>query len=347
MTAPAFLRYTFSVSVAAMLTSCGGSQPPIGAGAMPQTSAIATHADRGKSWMLPEASGEDLMYSSLPHYGAVYVLSYPKGKLVGELTGFQDPHGLCVDKSGDVWVAVYGASEVDEYAHSGTSQIASLSVPGGTPYGCAVDPATGNLAVTYGVGGGSGNIAVYSNAQGTPVTYSEGPPFYYCTYDNASNLLISDDWAGARETPHLYELPRGSSSLTEVSFSKTIHFKSNVQAIQWDGKAFAYGGSRVTGNPLVIYQLTISGSEAKLSGTTKLSNSRGGYNSQFWVQGNSVLNDVGGVGRIGLWNYPGGGKPTKLFRMPVSYDAFVAGLAISEAPSRPRIHKQGTTRETH
>jgi hypothetical protein len=45
-----------SVGVAALLAGCGGSQPPIDApGAMAQTSAIATHADRGKSWMLPEA----------------------------------------------------------------------------------------------------------------------------------------------------------------------------------------------------------------------------------------------------------------------------------------------------
>ncbi|HEY2475816.1 MAG TPA: hypothetical protein VGI19_13585 [Candidatus Cybelea sp.] len=40
----------------ALLAGCRGSQPPIGApGATPQTSAAAAHADRGTSWMLPEA----------------------------------------------------------------------------------------------------------------------------------------------------------------------------------------------------------------------------------------------------------------------------------------------------
>ena len=59
-----FSRYVLgSCAVAAMLAGCGGSQPPIGAtGAMPQTSAVATHADRGKSWMLPEATSQDLLY---------------------------------------------------------------------------------------------------------------------------------------------------------------------------------------------------------------------------------------------------------------------------------------------
>lgn len=58
-----FGRYAVSGCVAvAMLAGCGGSQPPVGApDAMPQTSAIATHADRGKSWMLSEAKQHDLM----------------------------------------------------------------------------------------------------------------------------------------------------------------------------------------------------------------------------------------------------------------------------------------------
>jgi len=46
-----------------MLAACGGSQTPIGApGAMPQSRAIATHAQHGGSWMLPEAKGRDLLY---------------------------------------------------------------------------------------------------------------------------------------------------------------------------------------------------------------------------------------------------------------------------------------------
>jgi hypothetical protein len=43
---------------AATPAGCGASQPPIGApGAMPQGTRIATHAEHGKSWMLPEAKG--------------------------------------------------------------------------------------------------------------------------------------------------------------------------------------------------------------------------------------------------------------------------------------------------
>ena len=59
-------KYALSVGVAAaLLAGCAGSQPPIGApGAMPQTSALATHADSGTSWMLRGAKNEDLLYVS-------------------------------------------------------------------------------------------------------------------------------------------------------------------------------------------------------------------------------------------------------------------------------------------
>ncbi len=44
---------------------------------MPQSSTEATRADRGKSWMLPEAKSEDLLYVTNYSYASVY--SYPKG----------------------------------------------------------------------------------------------------------------------------------------------------------------------------------------------------------------------------------------------------------------------------
>jgi hypothetical protein len=77
-------RYILGCCVVAALVGCGGSQPPIGApGAMPQGYAVATHADRGKSWMLSEAKSEDLLYVSA-YVNHVYVYSYPKGNSSGD-----------------------------------------------------------------------------------------------------------------------------------------------------------------------------------------------------------------------------------------------------------------------
>src|SRR5580700_10082829 len=142
-------RYALSMgAAAAILAGCGGSQPPIGApGAMPQTSTIATHADRSGSWMLPEAKREDLLYIS-DVYG-VHVFSYPKGTHVGDLTGVASPQGLCTDREGNVFVTDLTVGYVYKYAHGGTRPIKVLYdiyVDFG-PIDCSVDHVTGNLAV--------------------------------------------------------------------------------------------------------------------------------------------------------------------------------------------------------
>src|ERR1700729_3013592 len=91
-------RYALAIgAAAALLAGCGGSQPPIGApGAMQQTSTLATRAAHGKSWMLPEAKSEDLLYIADPGSGGVIVYRYPRLKFVGMLTGPPAPLAECV-----------------------------------------------------------------------------------------------------------------------------------------------------------------------------------------------------------------------------------------------------------
>lgn len=47
-----FTQSALTASIAAALLAGCGSQPTIAPGAMPQSRAIATTADRGESWML-------------------------------------------------------------------------------------------------------------------------------------------------------------------------------------------------------------------------------------------------------------------------------------------------------
>lgn len=59
------LRLIIGLGVAGAVVGCGGSQPPIGApDAMPQSRAVAAHADSAGSWMLPEAKSEALLYAA-------------------------------------------------------------------------------------------------------------------------------------------------------------------------------------------------------------------------------------------------------------------------------------------
>ncbi|HEV3090645.1 MAG TPA: hypothetical protein VGX91_04275 [Candidatus Cybelea sp.] len=288
--------------------------------------------------MLPEAKNEDLLYVSGRNGKGgdiVYVLSYPAGKQVGELTGLYAPVGLCTDKAGDVWIVNQGNSEAVEYAHGGTTEIGSVTIPGPAGYGCAIDPASGNLAVTY-FSDFDGNVAIYKNASGSPVTYNDdyGPPFFFCTYDNQSNLFISDNWVHG--SPLLYELPNGSSNLVQISLNKDIGWPSEGPlTIQWTGNALAYGGSpqppQTRKGPVVIYEVTVSGTEGELTRAIQLATHKPG-DTQFWVQGKSVVQATAGRTHIGVWGYPAGGEPTTLFRTPARGTPF-PGLAISVAPS--------------
>src|SRR5580704_9380706 len=132
-----FGGYALSICAAALLAGCGGSQPPIGAlGAMPSRPAT-----------ISGGSSSALLYISSPSNGNVYFLTYPKGKLVGTLTGFQEPFGLCSDTAGNVFIPDSEAGDVVEYAHGGTSPIVTLNDVGYLPADCSVDPLTGNLAV--------------------------------------------------------------------------------------------------------------------------------------------------------------------------------------------------------
>lgn len=65
----------------------------------PLRSSVAPSSREG-SWMSRDAQSQNLLYVSIQGFNDVYVYSYLSSaiELVGKLTGFSDPSGLCVDK---------------------------------------------------------------------------------------------------------------------------------------------------------------------------------------------------------------------------------------------------------
>jgi hypothetical protein len=76
---------------------------------VPQTFVTTAYAERGGSWMLPEAAAKKsiLVYVAEMHRRGVFVYDYKSGKRVGALTGLHDPAGECVDAKGDVYVTEF------------------------------------------------------------------------------------------------------------------------------------------------------------------------------------------------------------------------------------------------
>lgn len=293
-----FSRRVFGICTAAtILTGCGGSQSPIGAsGAMPQSRAI-THAERGASWMLPEAKNRGALLYVTGGCGGTCVLSYPSGKLVGQLNvGGQDNGGVCTDAHGDVYISNF--TSVVEYTHGGSSPIATFNLPGSYAAGCSVDPTTGNLAVQF--RGSAGNIAIFPPGSDSPSLYVSNVDGFSCAYDDYGNLF-----AGGLngQASGLSELPVGGSQFLTVSMP-SIGIAGQVQ---WLGKYLAYEviGEHETN----VYRLTISGSMATIAGTTHILGPRWSYYS--WIYGKKIIIPYTAHGvsapNVGVWRFPNGG----------------------------------------
>jgi hypothetical protein len=317
--------YALNAGVAiALLAGCRGSQPPIGApGAMPQTSAPATHADRGKSWMLPEAKNEDLIYAT-GGCGGTCVLSYPAGKLVGSLDagGELDTGGGCVDGKGDVFLPD-NESEV-EYAHGGSKPIATLGLPGSAAGACSIDSTTGNLAVIANFSGVG--LAIFANAKGAPTIYGAGIVPYGCGYDNQGNLFVS---GLNNQLPGLSEFPKGASGFSLLTISKKVGSPGQVQ---WDGKYIAYEG--ITEGHILVSRLSISGSAATIVSTSHFDGiRRRAYLS--WIYGDIIIipystpGSQGEATAIGTWKYAKGGKFLDTFKHITKPNPNFQGVTLS------------------
>lgn len=282
-----------------------GSAPSVTNHNVPSIFGTAVHS-------IAPSKAKDLVYIA-DGVSNLYVYTYPQGKLAEKFTGLYGPAGECVDAKGDVFVTITGSGEILEYAHGGSEVLASLSDPG-EPYGCAVDPVTGNLAVTNYY---PSTIEIYPHAQGSPTSYSS-PYFggyYYCTYDDSGNLFAD----GGDQTGVIAELPYGGTTLQPIQLSKNLV----TWSMQWDGSDISIIGqlpinartdhSSNKSGPVQVYRVHVSGSTGTIMSESFLDSPNGKHvneNAQYWIAGKTIIGaGYYREGRAGLltWRYPRGG----------------------------------------
>lgn len=109
---------------AAALVGCGSVSVP--SGPTVQSGLQATRPAAKRSWMAAGAAKQpNLLYVSNSGSGSVTVYTYLNGGgllLVGTLSGFSLPAGMCTDKAGDVFIPDYGRRKIFEYAHGGSTR---------------------------------------------------------------------------------------------------------------------------------------------------------------------------------------------------------------------------------
>jgi len=232
--------------------------------------------------------------------------------------------GECVDGSGDVFVPAWTPEQsvqsyIYEFAHGGTKPIQILTDGTVLNTSCAIDPTTGDLAVTYFRG-----VAIFPNAQGTPTFYSV--PNYgaqWSAYDPDGDLFVSNGKVAV--------LPKGENQFASVTFNESV----DAASIQWNDGYLTMVGYH--GNPAKyepVYRAQLSGTNGIIVGTTNLKTRKWAYdgNGQVWIQDKKIMGAGTHHLNLNVWRYPQGGNATK-----IAVKHFTPwGVVVSHAPSHSR-----------
>ena len=320
-------RLPLVFAISAILAGCGGVTST--APAVPSGAPVAARTfDSTGSWMEPSAAKGDLLYVSDTR-GSVDVFSYPSGKPAGVLRGFRNPAGLCADAKGNVFVVDSDALDIVKFRHGGTKPIKTLLMFGYYPFGCAVDPKTGDLAVANFISQsqGPGSLSIFKAHEAFPRSYTVSGmnAFYFCSYDDHSNVYVDGADSGSRHTKFAV-LANGSSTLTTVSVDKTITYPGGVR---WDGTDLAVQDAATR----MLYRFKMSGTSGKSVGTARFDGDKTTLETDLWIDGKTIVMPYGNVSRhvkkVGFWNYPDGGALQN--SLTVKRAAELVGVTVSLA----------------
>jgi hypothetical protein len=315
-------RHIFrACAVALMISGCGGSLAQVASpGAMPRTATVTQEPSQRASWISPEARGENLVYVAS---NWISVWTYPSGALVGVIDDLKASGGICVEKSGNILVVNPQYYRVEEYPHGSLTPSALLRLRNDEPHFCAIDPSTGNLAVTGSGPGLHSSVAFFAGAKGRPkyVNYPNEQVFLgTCTYDSKSNLFVEVNSGG---TFLLAELPKGSNKFVNLKFHGFEGFKS-PNPVQWDGKYLTVG-NQTTAVTFIIYRFKVTGKSVSVVGHSTLRDDQG-ITSTWFQGGNTVIG--ASVSNSGLWRYPAGGDEHVTYKGTY----MSTGVGVSLAP---------------
>ena len=314
------------LGIVAVLAGCGGMQN----GAVPQVTSAASRAHPGSG------SSGDLLYAATQN--AIVVLSYPMWSIVARIPGAF--YFVCSDpNTGNIFAI--GNTEIDEYAHGGTTPIATLTVPSGYSgfTGCTVDATTGNLAVaTAGGPNNRGAVLVYSGGQGQATPYSDSKlrDFRSAAYDSAGNLYALG--VNDHTTPRIAELMAGKNQFTLIKLSENDY----PNKLQWDGAYLVFQTGNGGNLGSTVNQIEINGKTATIINSFKLSHCNSDY---FWIYDGSLISfyyppKARNNTAVAVWPYPAGGEPTsKFYGITKGREDYAHDLTISVAPSSSHVRK--------
>lgn len=282
------VRFGLSISAAALLAGCGAQSPIAPLVTIQQAPNSTSAVQPALAQRLPRVRGEVQYFSNF--YGdGLLEYHYPKSESpIGSIS--YAGGGLCTKGARTFWATASGG--LAEFKVGGETPIRVLKTSAYTS-GCAIDPATGDLAALNLLAGG---VTIYHKARGKGKVISGPAEEYFDGYDNQSNLFV--DGFSSSHGVVLVELKKGSRTFVTVTTSNTIEFPGSVQ---WDG-TYLTVLDQITN---AIYQYTINGTNATLEGTVLLSGSSDC--AAAWIAPPYVYCADAGNNDGEVFNYPAGG----------------------------------------
>lgn len=189
---------TLGLVAAVLMAGCSGNPPSLGSIAQgplngsqsvvrnhvpivaPAKSLSVAQAPRvtTKSWAAPNSRIGVLVYACTYASSFCEWFQLNRSAVQGQITGLTYPQGLGVDRSGNVWVANTGASNVLVFAKGGTSVIKTLDDPGQFPVDVAIDSdGTAYVANISTTSYTSGSVSVYAPGATSPTRALTDPNF--------------------------------------------------------------------------------------------------------------------------------------------------------------------------
>lgn len=322
MKTPGLLKCVGAVGALALVSACGGGSavaPPAATfhasfvgrtlfvNGRPTTAARLSPLPRFAD-LAPATPVTD--YEYIFNYYGTYasIFDYPKSDaMIGQIDGLGGQgctnvlHGY---GKKIFWNVPRTNNQIVEY-HVPHKLIRSLTLDYTFTSSCAMNT-NGDLAVGVLLGnsyGNGGQVAIFTNAQGTAKVYNT--PLareYFNGYDPSGNLFADgEDASGNFE---LVELPIGKTKFVTITTSNSPEFPGSVQ---WDG-TFLTVFDQLTSE---TYRYTVSGTTATLKKTVQYSGASDC--AQTWiVKGLLYCGDAGNNGGE-VFKYPAGGAPAAVF----------------------------------
>lgn len=281
---------------------------------MPRSRELGQKARHNQSWMLPEAKGEDLLYVV---YLGMNVYTYPAGQQVGSIpeSGY---YGACSDQAGNIYVTNWQYSKIEKFPHASMLPSEVYYIYSHSPYYCAVDPNTQELAVTMSDGSPGDMVAFFDPGKKKPhyIYLKDQTTFLETlTYDSHSNLFVEAEKSGSFS---LIEVPKGGHQFKKLKIAGSFDYSYDAHPVQWDGKNLTVSSQGYKEEE--IYRLSINGATGKIVGRTSVDD------SQLLLETAFAKNAMAGASPhdTRIWTYPAGGGPTVTL-----YGEQSTGVAIS------------------